>query len=253
MKIGLYQRYIKRFFDVVISFFTTIFLLPVFFIIYICSLIMLKGNPIFKQYRPGKNGKIFAIYKFRSMTNKKDKNGELLADNLRITAWGKVLRKTSLDELPQLFNILKGDMSIVGPRPRLIKDMIFYDEKMLAAYNVRPGITGPAQVYDRKSEESWELVFARDIEYANNVTFKNDLKLFLGTFTAIFKGGSARDDVSAKEKREYYYPDYLLNTNRITTKQYQIGLEKAKTLEKEKSHIEYTAELHSIEGTANEK
>ena len=179
------------------------------------------------------------------MTNKKDKDGNLLPDKDRITWWGKILRKTSLDELPQLFNILKGDMSIVGPRPRLVKDMVFYsDEVLKKAYCVRPGLTGPAQVYDRNSELSWESVFERDIDYANNVTLWNDTKLFFGTFVAVFKGGSAEGAKEDSNKREYYYPDQLLKDKKITEKQYKLGLEKAQALTKQKhAKIEYDEEL----------
>ncbi|MGN0960973.1 MAG: sugar transferase, partial [Christensenellales bacterium] len=198
-KKGLYELFFKRFFDFILSLVAIIVLSPIFLIVYILSLIFLGGNPIFKQYRPGKNGKIFPLFKFRSMNNKKDKDGNLLPDKDRITWWGKIIRKTSIDELPQLFNILVGHMSIVGPRPRLIKDMIFYPKEVLNAYTVRPGLTGPAQVYDRKSEMSWESVFERDIEYANNVTFWNDLKLFFGTFVAVLKGGSASGSANSEQ------------------------------------------------------
>ena len=244
---GPYAAFFKRFFDFIISLVAIIVLSPVFVIVYVLSLIILKGNPIFKQYRPGKNNKIFKMYKFRSMTNKTDKDGNLLPDKDRITTYGKILRKLSLDELPQLFNVLKGDMSIVGPRPRLVKDTIFYSQDTLDVYSVRPGITGPAQVYDRNSELSWESVFARDAEYSSNVTFINDLKLFFGTFIAIFKGGSsagANTGASKIEKREYYYADYLLKSGKITQQQYDLGIAKAKTL-KEKVSVTYVEELHN--------
>ena len=246
MKKGIYNCFFKRFFDVIISFLAIIILSPIFLLTYLLGLIFLGGNPILKQYRPGKNGKIFPLYKFRSMTNKKDKDGNLLPDKDRITLWGKVIRKLSLDELPQLFNILRGDMSIIGPRPRLIKDMIFYDDEILKqAYCVKPGLTGPAQVYDRNSEMSWESVFERDLEYVNNVTFANDFKLFFGTFLAVFKGGSANGAEENVEKREYYYSDYLLKTNKITKEQYDLGLEKAKTLiETKQKSVEFVPELH---------
>ena len=244
---GPYAVFFKRFFDFILSLIAIIVLLPIMIIVYILSLIFLKGNPIFKQYRPGKNNKIFAMYKFRSMTNKKDQNGNLLPDKDRITTWGKILRKTSLDELPQLFNILKGDMSIVGPRPRLIKDIIFYDEEVLNANTVRPGITGPAQVYDPGSEQSWENVFKRDIEYANNVSLWTDLKLFFGTFVAVFKNRSASGAESNSKKREYYYADQLLLDKKITKQQYAVGLEEAKKLDKTKSVIVYNPELHTSE------
>ena len=234
-----YNVVVKRFFDFFLSLLAIVILSPVFIITYLLSLIFLRGNPIFKQYRPGKNGKIFPLYKFRSMNNKKDKDGNLLPDKDRITWWGKVIRKTSLDELPQLFNILVGHMSIVGPRPRLVKDMIFYPEEVMKAYTVRPGLTGPAQVYDRKSEMSWESVFDRDLEYAKRVTFIGDLKLFIGTFTAVLKGGSASGSANSENitKREYYYSDYLLNTKKITKQQYDMGLEKAGDIIKNKKGV----------------
>ena len=245
-KRGPYEVFFKRFFDFVLSLMAIIVLSPVFIVVYILSLIILKGNPIFKQYRPGKNNKIFKMYKFRSMTNKTDENGNLLPDKDRITTYGKILRKLSLDELPQLFNILKGDMSIVGPRPRLVEDAIFYDEEVLKYYNVRPGLTGPAQVYDRNSELSWESVFARDKEYSNNVTFWNDLKLFFGTFIAVFKGGSAKgaEDSKVSKKREYYYGVHLLNANKITKEQYNLGIGRAKDVIKENGIIKHQPDLH---------
>lgn len=242
---GVYELIFKRMFDFLISLIAILILSPVFILTYLASLIFLRGNPIFKQYRPGKNNKIFAMYKFRSMTNKKDENGDLLPDKDRITTYGKILRKTSIDELPQLFNILFGSMSIIGPRPRLIKDNIFYDDETLKIYSVKPGLTGPAQVYDRNSEMSWESVFERDLEYVNNVTFANDFKLFFGTFLAVFKGGSANGAEENVEKREYYYSDYLLKTNKITKEQYDLGLEKAKTLiETKQKSVEFVPELH---------
>ena len=245
----LYELFFKRFFDFTISLVAIILLSPVFLIVWICSKISIGGKAIFAQYRPGKDGKIFKLYKFRSMTNKTDENGNLLPDAQRITTFGKIIRKLSLDELPQLFNILKGDMSIVGPRPRLVKDMIFYDEQTLAIYNVKPGLTGPAQVYDRNSELSWESVFERDREYSSRVTFWKDLKLFFGTFIAVFKGGSssgANSDSDKVEKREYYYGDHLLKTNQITKEQYDLGLQNAKSLELIKnSYVNFNKDLHN--------
>ena len=251
-KKGAYQCFFKRFFDISISFIGILVLSPIFILVSLLSLILLPGNPILKQYRPGKDNKIFTLYKFRSMTNKKDKDGNLLPDKDRITFWGKIIRKTSIDELPQLFNILKGDMSIVGPRPRLVKDLVFYREEVLAANTVRPGITGPAQVYDPGSKGTWESVFARDIEYANNVTFKNDLKLFFGTFAAVFKSRSASGAEANAEKREYYYPDQLLKDNEISKEQYDKGLKLAKTL-KVNQKIEYSPELREKENTPKDE
>lgn len=162
-KHGIYEKFFKRFFDFILSFLAIIILSPILILTYLLSLIFIGFSSILRQYRPGKNGKIVVLYKFRSMTNKKDKDGNLLPDKDRITWWGKILRKTSIDELPQLFDILKGYMSIVDPRPRLVKDMVFYsDDVIKKAYSVRPGLTGPAQVYDRNSELSWE-VFSKEI------------------------------------------------------------------------------------------
>lgn len=244
----LYELFFKRFLDILLSLLAIVILSPVFLIVWIASKISIGGKAIFCQYRPGKNGKIFKFYKFRSMTNKTDENGNLLPDAQRITKFGKIIRKLSLDELPQLFNILKGDMSIVGPRPRLVKDMIFYPEDVLKAYSVRPGLTGPAQVYDRNSELSWESVFKRDLEYAERVTFFKDLKLFFGTFIAVFKGGSASGANSGDgkvQKREYYYADYLLKSGQITEEQYKNGIALADELSVNNGKIEYQKELHN--------
>ena len=235
--------FFKRTMDLFTSFFAIIVLSPILLIIYLLSLIILRGNPILVQYRPGKNNKIFPLYKFRSMTNKTDENGNLLPDKERITKWGKFLRKTSLDELPQLFNILAGNMSFVGPRPRLVKDFIFYEKEVLDVYIVRPGVTGPAQVYDRNSVLSWEDVFARDKEYVENLSLGNDIKLFFKTFLAVFKGGSASGADDNPNKRAYYYPDQLLKDEKISKEQYENGLLMAKNMKS--GIVEYMPELAS--------
>ena len=175
---SFYSRFVKRFFDFTISLIGILVLtvIPVLPITYILTLIFLGGPAIYKQVRPGKNHKTFCIYKFRTMTNKKDENGNLLPDEQRITKFGKFLRKTSLDELPQLFNILKGDMSIIGPRPRLVKDMVFYDKEAYDHYIVTPGLTGPTQAFGR-NKNTWEQVFEKDIEYAQKITFGYDFKI----------------------------------------------------------------------------
>ena len=239
-----YEVVVKRFFDVVLSFVAIVVLSPVFLLVYLLSLIFLRGNPIFKQYRPGKNGKIFPLYKFRSMTNKKDKEGNLLPDADRIHWWGKILRKTSIDELPQLFNILRGDMSIVGPRPRLIKDMIFYPEYVMKAYSVRPGLTSPCQVSGGRSESSWDSIFEQDLKYAEKITFWGDVKVIFQTVGAVFKG-SGSEGGAETAKREYYYSDHLLKTSQITKEQYDEGINKAKEIyaQKRKGKVEYQADL----------
>lgn len=240
----LYSMFFKRFFDILLSLIAIVILSPFMLIIFILSKIFIRGKAIFAQYRPGKNGKVFKFYKFRSMTNATDKEGNLLPDAQRITKFGKFLRKTSLDELPQLFNILKGDMSIVGPRPRLIKDMIFYNEDTLQAYSVRPGLTGPSQVSGGRSEASWESIFEADLKYANKITFFGDLKILFKTVFAVFKSDSSGSGAGSS-KRDYYYADYLLKTQKITQEQYNLGLESAKALENKKSFVEFNRDLHN--------
>lgn len=247
MKKGLYALFFKRFFDFILSLIAIVVLSPVMLIIYIISLIVLKGNPIFKQYRPGKNGKLFPLYKFRSMTNKKDAQGNLLPDKDRITTYGKILRKTSLDELPQLFNILKGDMSIIGPRPRLVKDMIFYPEEVMKAYSVRPGLSSPCQINGGRSEASWESIFASDLKYAENITFFGDIKVIFQTIKAVFSSSKGSSDGAGSSKREYYYADYLLKTNQITEVQYNLGLLKSQNIIARKGEVKYDKELHKGE------
>ena len=241
-KITFYERFVKRALDIVLSFIGIIVLSPLFLIIMLLSLIILKGNPFFCQYRPGKGGKIFKFYKFRSMTNKKDINGDLLPDKDRLTTYGKILRKLSIDEIPQLFNILKGDMSIVGPRPRLVKDMIFYDEAVFVAYSVRPGLTGNSQVNGGRSESSWEEIFKQDLKYVKKITFFGDLKIIFKTFIALFKSDSSAKGAEGA-KREYYYADYLLKEHKITEEQYNKGIQHAKEL-MEDDLVEYTENLH---------
>ena len=240
----VYEAFFKRFFDIVLSFFALIILSPLLLIIVILSSIILRGNPVFAQYRPGKNGKVFKLYKFRSMTNKKDKNGKLLPDKDRITKYGKFLRKLSLDELPQLWNILKGDMSIIGPRPRQVKDMIFYDEEVLKAYSVRPGLTGLSQVSGGRSEASWQSIFEKDLEYAKRITFGKDLKIFFKTIGVVFKSDSASGG-AGDGKREYYYCDHLLKESAITKEQYDLGLKMSDDIIKKCSRVTYQKDLHN--------
>lgn len=240
----LYERFFKRFFDFSLSLLALIFLAPLFIIICIISKISLGGKVIFCQYRPGKDGKIFKLYKFRSMTNKTDEKGNLLPDDKRITKFGRFLRKTSLDELPQIINILKGDMSIIGPRPRLVKDMIFYSKEVLSAYSVKPGLTGPSQVSGGRSESSWEMIFEEDLKYAQKITFRNDLKILFKTIGVLFKSDASCDGASTS-KRDYYYCDYLLNNNKITEKQYALGLAMADRIITDNSKVEYQQNLHN--------
>lgn len=182
----MYAKYIKRILDFILSLIALIVLSPVLLVVAILVRIKLGSPIIFKQQRPGKDEKIFTLYKFRTMTDKKDENGNLLPDSERLTKFGKVLRSTSLDELPELVNILKGDMSIVGPRPLLVKYLPYYTEEERHRHDVRPGLTGLAQVSGRNNL-NWDERFGKDIEYVNKITFFGDLKIFILTIVSVFK------------------------------------------------------------------
>jgi undecaprenyl phosphate N,N'-diacetylbacillosamine 1-phosphate transferase len=181
---GIYQRYLKRPMDFILSLIALIILSPVFLVVALLVRINLGSPVIFKQQRPGLNEKIFTMYKFRTMTDERDENGELLPDAVRLTKFGKFLRSTSLDELPELFNILKGDMSIVGPRPLLVQYLPLYNEHQRRRHEVRPGLTGLAQVNGRNAI-SWEEKFDLDVEYVDNVTFINDWKIIFSTLKKV--------------------------------------------------------------------
>lgn len=187
----MYKKYIKRFLDFCLSFFAIIILSPLFLILIVIGSILMRGNPFFLQLRPGKNEKIFKLIKFRTMTNAKDKFGKLLPDSLRLNKYGKFLRSTSLDELPELFNILLGDMSIVGPRPLMARYLAYYTETERQRHSVRPGLTGYAQVHGRNAL-TWDERFELDLEYINNITFLGDIKIILETVVVVIK----RDGIS---------------------------------------------------------
>lgn len=195
-KDGVYENYIKRVMDLICSLAALIVLSPILLILTIVGTIKMKGNPFFTQERPGKNEKIFKLIKFRTMTCEKDKNGELLPDELRLTKYGKFLRSTSLDELPELFNILKGDMSIVGPRPLLVRYLPRYNKHQARRHEVRPGFTGYAQVNGRNSI-TWEEKFNLDVEYVDNITFLGDLKIILQTVIVVLKRDGISSETSA--------------------------------------------------------
>lgn len=180
-----YDKYIKRIIDFLLSLIGIIILSPVLLIVSIMVRTKLGSPILFKQERPGLNGKIFKMYKFRTMTNETDENGELLPDEVRLTKFGKFLRASSLDELPEIFNILKGDMSIVGPRPLLVKYLPLYSERQSHRHDVRPGLTGYAQVNGRNAI-SWEEKFELDIFYVNNSCFMVDLMIFFKTIKKVF-------------------------------------------------------------------
>jgi undecaprenyl phosphate N,N'-diacetylbacillosamine 1-phosphate transferase len=182
---GIYRRFIKRPMDFILSLIAIIVLSPVFLIVSILVRTKLGSPVLFKQKRPGLNEEIFMMYKFRTMTDERDANGKLLPDSARLTRFGRFLRSTSLDELPELFNILKGDMSIIGPRPLLIQYLPLYNEHQKRRHEVRPGLSGLAQVSGRNAI-SWEDKFNLDVDYVDSVSFVNDWKIIFMTIKKVF-------------------------------------------------------------------
>lgn len=191
---NIYEKYIKRPLDFLMAFFAILVLSPVMLILWVLVRSKLGSPAIFTQERPGYRGKIFKLYKFRSMSNAKDKNGQLLPDEARLTPFGKLLRASSLDELPELFNILKGELSFVGPRPLLVQYLPLYNERQARRHEVRPGLTGLAQVNGRNAI-SWEDKFEYDVQYVDNISFLGDLKILLRTFQRAFL---SREGISAE-------------------------------------------------------
>ena len=186
----MYRKYIKRLLDIVVSLCGIVVLSPIYLILGVLVRVKLGTPVIFKQDRPGKDEKIFPLYKFRSMTDERDENGDLLADEIRLTSFGKKLRSTSLDELPELFNILKGDMSLIGPRPLLVRYLPWYTEEERHRHDVRPGLTGLAQVNGRNAL-GWEERFSYDLEYVNHLTFLMDVKIMCMTVGKVLKRSGA--------------------------------------------------------------
>lgn len=182
---GIYRRFVKRPMDFILSLIAVIVLSPVFFIVALLVRTKLGSPVLFKQKRPGLNEEIFLMYKFRTMTDERDDKGELLPDSVRLTKFGKLLRSTSLDELPELFNILKGDMSIIGPRPLLVQYLPLYNIHQKRRHEVRPGLSGLAQVSGRNAI-SWEDKFNLDVEYVDNVSFIKDWKIIFLTIKKVF-------------------------------------------------------------------
>ena len=196
----MYRKYIKRLLDFTLSLVAFIILMPVMAVIYILVRIKLGKPAIFKQERPGKDEKIFTLYKFRTMTDEKDEEGNLLPDSKRLTKFGNFLRSTSLDELPELINIIKGEMSIVGPRPLLVEYLDLYDENQIHRHDVRPGLTGLAQINGRNSI-TWEEKFNDDLKYIEKITFLGDVKIVLKTVKKVFnhEGISSENNVTTEK------------------------------------------------------
>lgn len=192
----MYAKFLKRFIDFILSLCAVIVLSPILLVLIILGVILMGGNPFFFQERPGKNEKIFKLIKLRSMDNRKDKNGNLLPDDVRLNKYGRFLRSTSLDELPELINILKGDMSIIGPRPLLVRYLDRYNEEQHHRHDVRPGLTGYAQAHGRNGV-SWEDKFAMDVWYTKHITFWGDVKIIWDTVMTVLKREGISSETSA--------------------------------------------------------
>lgn len=222
----MYEKYFKRIFDIICALAAIIVFSWLYIIVAALVRVKLGGPVIFKQARPGLNGKIFKLYKFRTMTNECDENGNLLPDEIRLTKFGKLLRSTSLDELPEAFNILKGDMSVIGPRPQLVRDMVFFTEIQMKRQSVKPGLSGLAQINGRNGI-TWEEKINYDLKYIEKITFFSDVKIiFLTVWRAFVKqDGISQDGMDTAED----LGDYLLRTGRVSQEEYdekqQIGNE----------------------------
>lgn len=229
-KQGIYERYIKRLLDIVCA----LAALIVFGWLYIIVAVLVRvklGSPVlFTQPRPGKDEKIFKLYKFRTMTDARDENGKLLPDDVRLTKFGKALRSTSLDELPEAFNILKGDMSVIGPRPQLVRDMVFMTPEQRLRHTVRPGLSGLAQTRGRNAL-SWDGKLETDLEYIQRVTFLGDLKIIFNTVKQVFfrQKGLENSDVDEVEITDDF-GDYLLKAGRVSMEEYAEKQAEAKEL-----------------------
>ena len=229
-KQGIYERYIKRLLDIICA----LAALIVFGWLYIIVAVLVRvklGSPVlFTQPRPGKDEKIFKLYKFRTMTDARDENGKLLPDDVRLTKFGKALRSTSLDELPEAFNILKGDMSVIGPRPQLVRDMVFMTPEQRLRHTVRPGLSGLAQTRGRNAL-SWDGKLETDLEYIQRVTFLGDLKIIFDTVKQVFfrQKGLENSDVDEVEITDDF-GDYLLKAGRVSIEEYAEKQAEAKEL-----------------------
>ena len=228
----MYKHFFKRFFDFMISLTAILIISPILLVMAIVGAIAMKGNPFFCQLRPGKkdksgNERIFRLIKFRTMSNAKDKDGNLLPDAERLNGYGKFLRSTSLDELPELFNILIGDMALVGPRPQLVRDMVFMTDEQRVRHSVRPGLTGLAQVSGRNNI-TWEKKFEYDLEYINSgITLFGDLSIL---FKTAFKVLKREDTVREGTVSDIDFGDWLLENGNLTEEEYSEGQQKAKEL-----------------------
>ena len=222
----MYKKFLKRCFDFLLSLLALLILWPFLFVFAVIGAVVMKGNPFFTQPRPGKNERIFYLIKFRSMTCEKDENGNLLPDEKRLTGYGKFIRSTSIDELPSLLNILKGDLSIVGPRPQLVRDMVFMTAEQRKRHTVAPGLTGLAQCNGRNNM-SWEKKFEYDLTYIERITPMGDLRILFRTVGKVFlRDGINEEGMATAED----LGDYLLRTGKITREEYEAGQKEARAL-----------------------
>ncbi len=222
-----YFPFFKRVCDIICALAVFLFLWPLYLVIAILVKTKLGSPVYFKQVRPGKDGKLFTMHKFRSMSNAKDKNGNLLPDGERLTKFGKWLRKTSLDEMPEAINILKGDMSVIGPRPLLVKDYVFFDDEVMKRQAVKPGLSGLAQVNGRNNI-TWEIKFEQDLIYIKKISFWKDTSI---VFKSFFKAFVKKDDIDREGfDTDEDYGDYLLRVKRISQDTYDSAVLKSKKL-----------------------
>lgn len=227
----LYRPFFKRFWDIVLSGLAILLLSPFLIILIVLGVIFMKGNPFFTQKRPGKkkrNGteQVFKLIKFRTMSNKKDELGNLLPDGQRLNKYGKFLRSTSLDELPELFNILIGNMSIIGPRPQLVRDMVFMSERQRHRHDIRPGLSGLAQVNGRNNI-TWEQKIDYDLQYLDKITLFGDIELIFKTVFKVFKRADIDREGTASD---IDFGDWLLQEGKVSQEEYNKKQEIAKQL-----------------------
>ncbi|MBQ2718605.1 MAG: sugar transferase [Clostridia bacterium] len=222
----LYRPFFKRFYDVVLSGLAILVLSPLLLFLTVLGAIKMKGNPFFTQPRPGKGERIFRLVKFRSMTCERDDDGNLLPDSVRLTRYGRLLRASSLDELPELFNIFTGQMSIVGPRPQLVRDMVFMTEHQRDRHRVRPGLTGLAQVSGRNNI-TWEEKFEYDLRYIERITLWGDLAIL---FRTVFRVLRRSDTVREGTVSDVDLGDWLLERGEVTNEEYAARQSEARSL-----------------------
>ncbi|MBQ8849446.1 MAG: sugar transferase [Clostridia bacterium] len=228
----MYEKFFKRFLDIVLSLLALSVLSPVLIVLIVIGAVAMRGNPFFTQQRPGKKDKktgkekIFRLIKFRTMSNAKDKDGNLLPDDVRLNGYGKFLRSTSLDELPELLNILVGDMSIIGPRPQLVRDMVFMTDAQRERHSVRPGLSGLAQVNGRNNI-TWEEKFEYDLRYIDRITFLGDARIVVQTVVKVFK---REDTVREGTVSDMDFGDWLVMNGKVDKETYDKKQAEAKEL-----------------------